>query len=649
MAVTVTRQGNVAVVGIDWPPVNALSQKVRQGLVDAFAALVEDDAVKGVVISGGAGKFIAGADISEMNLPPNEPILPDVVVAIENCPKPVVAAIDGATLGGGLEIALACDHRIANPKAVLGLTETRLGIIPGAGGTQRLPRIVGVDKAIELICGGKILKAQAALELGLVDGLSETVLADAVAAAGTVRKNKVSERAVPVADADAVAVAKKVALKAARGVPAIAEAIGVIEAAADGSFAEGMKRERETFLALRESSEAAALRHLFFAEREAAKVEGLDGVAPRAFARTAVIGAGTMGAGIAVALADAELEVKLIERDAEAAKAGAERVGGIYQKLVERGRLSAAEKDARLGRIEATADWEVLRGVDLVIEAAFEDLDVKIDIFKRLDALLPQGAVLASNTSYLDLNAIAEATGRPQDVLGLHFFSPANVMRLLEIVRADKTAPDVLATGLALAKKIGKQPVVARVCDGFIGNRIYAVYRREAEYLVEDGAAPEEIDAALEAFGFAMGLFAVSDMSGLDIAYSMRKRRAATRDPDERYVDIADRLVESGRLGRKSGAGWYRYDESGAKHVDPEVAALIEGERVRKGITPRTFTAEEIQTRLIGAMAEEGAKILAEGIAQRASDIDVAFVNGYGFPRVKGGPMWFAAQQGDKR
>lgn len=648
MAVDVAKQGDVAVVTIDWPPVNALSQKVRRGLLDAFAALKDDAGVRGVVISGGVGKFIAGADISEMNLPPNDPILPDVVAAIENCPWPVVAAIDGATLGGGLEIALACDHRIANPKAVLGLTETRLGIIPGAGGTQRLPRVVGVAKAIDLICGGEILKAPAAFEMGLVDALSESVLADAIAAAGRVAKSKISQKAVPAGDADKIAASKKAALKSARGVPAIGAAIDVIEAAGTGSFADGLKRERETFLALRESPEAAVLRHLFFAEREAAKVDGLEGVAPRKFARIAVIGAGTMGAGIAVALADAGLAVTLIERDTQAAQAGAQRVARIYQALVERGRLGAAEMDARIGRIAATSDWDTLGDIDLAIEAAFEDLDVKIEIFHKLDAVLPNGAVLASNTSYLDLDAIAGATSRPQDVIGLHFFSPANVMRLLEIVRTSQTAPEVLATGLALARRIGKQPVVARVCDGFIGNRIYAVYRREAEYLLEDGASPYEIDAALEAFGFAMGLFAVSDMSGLDIAYAMRKRRAATRDPKERYVDIADRLVESGRLGRKSGAGWYLYDEAGSKHADPEVIALIDAARASKSITPRVFTPDEIQTRLIGAMAEEGSKVLTEGIAQRSSDIDVAFVNGYGFPRAKGGPMWFAAQQGDR-
>ncbi|QRG09365.1 enoyl-CoA hydratase/isomerase family protein [Xanthobacter dioxanivorans] len=646
--VTVTRHGAVAVIGIDHPPVNALSTGVRQGLLDAVRVLDGDPQVAALVISGGAGRFIAGADIREMSLPPGPPLLPDVVAAIDGCAKPVVAALDGAALGGGCEIALACDLRLAGPKALVGLTETRLGLIPGAGGTQRLPRLTGVAEAIALVCEGRVLKARDALALGLVDAVEGDVLAAAIARAPATAKRRLSALPVPPGDKDAEAAAIARARKGAKGMPAIEEAIRVIRAAEAGDFAAGLAAERAAFLALRESAEAKALRHLFFAEREAGKVPGLEGVAARPVASVAVIGAGTMGAGIAVALADAGLAVTLVERDDEAAVAGLGRVRAVYERQVKSGRISAAQGAERLARVTPTADWGRLASVDLVIEAAFEDLAVKTDIFRRLDAIARPGAVLATNTSYLDLDAIAAATARPQDVVGLHFFAPANIMKLLEVVKAARTAPDVLATALALGKKMGKQAIVAGNCDGFIGNRIYALYRRHAEVLVEDGASPQDVDAALEAYGFAMGLFAVSDMSGLDIAYAMRKRRAATRDPGERYVDIADRLVEAGRLGRKTGAGWYAYDAAGNRAPDPLVTQVIEQARAAKGITPRSFTAEQIQRRLLAVMASEGAKVLAEGIALRASDIDLAFVNGYGFPRIKGGPMWAADAMGLK-
>ncbi|MFS8038907.1 FAD-dependent oxidoreductase [Xanthobacter sp. AM11] len=645
--VRIARHGVVAVVAIDHPPVNALSRAVRQGLLDAMATLEADPAVAAIVLSGGPGRFIAGADIREMALPPSEPILPEVVAAIDSCTKPVVAAIDGAALGGGCEVALACDFRLGGPKALVGLTETRLGIIPGAGGTQRMARLVGVAQAISLVCEGRVVKAQDALALGLLDAVVEgDLLAAAIARAPKEGKRRLSACPVPDGDATAEAAAVTRALKGAKGAPAIASAIRVITGTRNGDFAAGLAAERAAFLVLRESAEANALRHLFFAERKAGKVPGLEGVAARPITSAAVIGAGTMGAGIAVALADAGLRVTLVERDAEAAEAGLGRVRAIYERQVTGGRLTPAEGDARLARVTPTDDWGFIAGVDLVVEAAFEDLAVKTDIFRRLDAIARPGAVLATNTSYLDLDAIAAATNRPHDVVGLHFFAPANVMKLLEVVRAQATAPDVLATALALGRKMGKQPIVAGNCDGFIGNRIYAVYRRHAEYLVADGASPLEVDAALQAYGFAMGIFAVSDMSGLDIAYAMRKRRTATRDPRERYVAIADRLVELGRLGRKSSAGWYAYDAAGKAAADPLVEEVIAAARTQKGIRPRAFTAQEIQRRLLAVMANAGAKVLAEGIALRASDIDLAFVNGYGFPRLKGGPMFAAGEMG---
>jgi 3-hydroxyacyl-CoA dehydrogenase len=392
--------------------------------------------------------------------------------------------------------------------------------------------------------------------------------------------------------------------------------------------------------------EAAAKAYLAAAEGDAAQVPGLDHVAPRPLGRVAIIGGGTMGVGIAVSVAEAGLDVVVIERDAASALAARERLASVYARHLKRATLSDDEKTARVARVAVTDDWDTLGGCTLAIEAAFEDMAVKRDIFARLDALLPPGALLATNTSYLDIDALAATTSRPGDVLGLHFFAPANLMRLLEIVRAARTAPDALATALAFAARLKKQPVVAGVCDGFIGNRIYATYRRHVEYLLEDGAMPEDVDAALEAFGFALGPFAVFDLSGLDIAHAMRRRRDATRDPGERYVHIADRLVEAGRLGRKTGAGWYAYDTEGKKSVDPATAAIILGERARKGLTVRAFSASDIQRRVLAVMANEGAKALAEGIALRASDIDVALVNGYGFPRAHGGPMYAADRRG---
>ena len=392
--------------------------------------------------------------------------------------------------------------------------------------------------------------------------------------------------------------------------------------------------------------EAAAKAYLTAAEVEAARVPGLDGVAPRPIGRVAVIGGGTMGVGIAVSAAEAGLDVVVIERDAAAAEAARARVASVYARHLKRATLSDDEKTTRMARVAVTHDWDTLGGCTLAIEAAFEDMAVKRDIFARLEALLPPGAILATNTSYLDIDALAASTSRPADVLGLHFFAPANLMRLLEIVRAAQTAPDALVTALTLAARLKKQPVVAGVCDGFIGNRIYAAYRRHVEYLLEDGAMPEDVDAALEAFGFAMGPFAVFDLSGLDIAHAMRRRRDATRDPGERYVHIADRLVEAGRLGRKTGAGWYAYDAEGKKSVDPATAAIIMDERARKGFTAHPVSAEDIRRRVLAVMANEGAKALADGIALRASDIDVALVNGYGFPRAHGGPMYAADRRG---
>ncbi len=646
--VRIQRVGTVAIVTIDNPPVNALSQAVRRELLAAFRAFASDRSTTGIVLTGAGRDFVAGADIREMDLPLLEPSLPDVIAVMETCAQPIVAAIGGNALGGGFELALACDRRIAAPNATVGLPEVKLGIIPGAGGTQRLPRIVGMARAIALIAAGRRVAAPEALSLGMVDRVVEgDLLAAAQVEVARAGKRRLSTAAVPPADAAEVEKAAGDAVRAARGVPAVAKAVELVRLAASTPFADALRTERATFLALRDSTEAKALRHLFFAERLAQKVPGIAGAKARPLARAAVIGAGTMGSGIAVALADAGLPVAVVERDAAAVAQGRERVRAIYDRVVAGGRLSSGAADERFARIGFGDDWSALTGVDLVIEAVFEEMDIKLDTFRRLDAIVKPGAVLATNTSYLDVDRIAAATQRPQDVVGLHFFSPANVMRLLEIVRGKATAPDVLASGFALARQIGKVAVVAGVCEGFIGNRIYSTYRRQMEYLVEDGAWPEDIDRALEAYGFAMGPFAVSDLSGLDIGWATRKRRAAARDPRERYVAVADRLCEQGRFGRKTGRGWYFYPEGAKKPVpDPEVRALIEAESTRRGITRRAVGDDEIQRRALAAMINEAAKILAEGIAQRASDIDLVFANGYGFPAFRGGPMFAADTRG---
>ena len=649
LPVRVQRADGIAVVTIDNPPVNALSQAVRSELLRVFRSLVDESDVRGIVLIGAGRDFVAGADIREMDMAPLEPSLPQVILAMEACRQPIVAAISGNALGGGFELALACDRRLAAEGATVGLPEVKLGIIPGAGGTQRLPRLVGAARAIALIAAGRRVPAKEAAALGLVDRVVEgDLLAAARAEVAQANKHRLSEAAVPAGDDAEIEKAAAEALRGARGVPAMGKAIELVRLAAGSlSFDKVVRTERATFVTLRDSAEAKALRHLFFAERNAQKVPGVAGAKARRIERVAVIGGGTMGSGITVALADAGLSVVLVERDDAALAAVRKRIGATYDRVVAGGRLSRAAADERISRIALGTEWAAIAEADLVIEAVFEEMDVKLEVFRRLDELARPGTVLATNTSYLDVNRIAQATRRPQDVVGLHFFSPANVMRLLEIVRGEATAPDVLATGFALARKLGKVAVVAGVCEGFIGNRIFSAYRTQMEYLVEDGAWPEDVDRALEAYGFAMGPFAVFDLAGLDIAWAGRKRRAATRDPRERYVAVADRLCEMGRFGRKTGRGWYLYPEGAKKPVpDPEVRPLIEAEAAAKGIRRRAVTAEEIQQRALATMVNVAAQILAEGMALRASDIDLVEANGYGFPAFRGGPLFAADTRG---
>ncbi len=639
----------VALIEIDNPPVNATSQAVRAGLLAAIREVDNNPRIEAVVIACAGKTFVAGADIREFGQVPREPHLPDVINAIEACSKPVVAAIQGTALGGGCEIALACHARVAEAGASLGLPEVKLGLVPGAGGTQRLPRLVGLDAALDLVTSGRPVKAPEALRLGLIDRLSSGDLRqDAIALAQELigqPLRRTGDRIVTPMDAEAASAKTAEIRKKARGAEAPDKAAELVLQAANLPLQDGMARERETFLELRSSEQSAALRHAFFAEREVMRLPGLDSVEPRSVQKVGIVGAGTMGSGIAIAFADAGFDVRIVETSEQALGAGQARVRDVYDKQVASGRITSAVRDERLKAIGYAVGISSLSDRDLVIEAVFEDLDVKRALFRDLDAILPPGTILATNTSYLDISLIAAATSRPADVVGLHFFSPAHVMKLIEIVRTGATAADVVATGLALAKRLRKIPVVCRVCDGFVGNRILSRYRQQAEYLLEEGALPHEVDAALEAFGFPMGPFAVSDLAGLDINWARRKRLAPTRDPRERYVDIADRLCEAGRFGRKTGAGWYRY-EGGKREVDSAVTALVEEASQRRGLTRRAISADEIQSRIRAAIVNEACKILDEHIVERPLDVDVVMMHGYGYPAWRGGPLFEADRVG---
>ena len=650
--VTTALQGDVLVVTIDNPPVNALGAAVRQGLLAAMQQAQADAAVAAVLLVGAGKAFIAGADIREFGKPPVAPILPEVCRAIENLNKPVVAVLHGAALGGGLEVALSAHYRLALPAATLGLPEVNLGLLPGSGGTQRAPRLMGVQAATTLMLSGQPLKAQAALQAGLVDKLVEgtdplaaglAYLRELLAANAPVRRTRDLAIAEPQAALAWLEEQKTETTKKSRGLFSPLKIIECVQAALQLPFDEGMARERALFMECIDSPQRAGLIHAFFAEREVVKVPEAQAAQPRPVASIAVIGGGTMGAGIAVAALDAGLPVTMIERDAESIARGRANVEKVYNALVAKGRMTDAAQAAVMARYTGSTSYADIANVDLVIEAVFEDIEVKKAVFRELDRMCKPGAVLATNTSYLDIDAIAVATGRPQDVIGLHFFSPANIMKLLEIVVPAKVAPDVVATAFELAKKLKKVPVRAGVCDGFIGNRILAVYKQAADYLLEDGASPYEIDAAVRGFGFAMGPFQVTDLAGGDIGWATRKRRAATRDPKARYVEIADRICERGWFGQKTGRGFYLYpDGARTGQPDPQVLAIVDAERAKKGVTPHSFSADEIMRRYMAAMVNEGAKVVAEGIALRPLDVDVTFVAGYGFPRHRGGPMKWA-------
>ncbi|WP_373568666.1 3-hydroxyacyl-CoA dehydrogenase NAD-binding domain-containing protein [Paracoccus actinidiae] len=649
------REGQIAFIDIDNPPVNALSAAVRQGLAAAMAQLGQDNDAQIAVLSCAGRTFIAGADISEFGKPPVTPFLPDVVALIEASEKPIVAALHGTVLGGGLEVALGAHYRVALPGTRMGLPEVTLGLLPGAGGTQRLPRLVGADAAIDLITSGRQVDARKALELGLIDALAEDTDPRAAGETGALRllsdgvgHRRLSEIPAPQVDADMIDAWRAKVAKSARGQVAPLRALDTIVNGLTLPFEKGMAQERQAFLDLMQTSERAALIHAFFAERRAAQQDDLAGAAPRSVSRVGIVGGGTMGQGIAASALTAGLDVTLVERDEASAAKAAAGIGKMLEGAVKRGKLDAeAASRMQSQAFRAVSYYDPLAQVDLVIEAVFESLEVKQEVFRTLDRICRPGAVLATNTSYLDVNLVAGATTRPQNVIGLHFFSPANVMRLLEIVVADQTAPDVTATAFALARKMGKIGVRSGVCDGFIGNRMMLAYRTAADHLVLDGASPYQVDQAVVALGFPMGPYQVGDLAGLDIGYATRQRKAPTRDPRERMPVFADRLVESSRLGRKSGRGYYIYDEASPQgRPDPEMDGMLADIRTGLGITPRDFSTEEIQDRYMAAMVNEGAKILEEGIAARASDIDVVLLHGYGFPRWKGGPMHWADATG---
>jgi len=650
------RQGDVLVISLCNPPVNALGVAVRQGLKQAIEQAQADAGVRAVLVVGEGKTFIAGADIREFGKPPMPPSLPEVCNQIEASGKLVVAAIHGPALGGGLEVAMSAHYRLALPGAKLGLPEVNLGLLPGAGGTQRAPRLMGAKAAAELMLSGKQLSAKAAQAAGLVDRLAEgddpvaaglayvNELLEQGAAPRRTRDLAIADKAAALADLDAL---QAETAKKSRGLFSPLKIIECVRAAVELPFDEGVARERALFVECLNSPQRAGLVHAFFAERETAKVPEARGAAPRALNRVAVIGGGTMGAGITVAALDAGLPVVMIERDAESIARGQANVEKVYNGLIAKGRMTEEGKAAILSRYTPGTSYEAIADVDLVIEAVFEDIEVKKAVFQELDRVCKPGAVLATNTSYLDIDAIAGSISRPQDVIGLHFFSPANIMKLLEIVVPAKVSPDVVVTAFELARRMKKIPVRAGVCDGFIGNRILAVYKQAADYIMEDGASPYEIDEAVRGFGYPMGPFQVTDLAGGDIGWAARKRRAATRDPKARYVEVADRICERGWFGQKTGRGFYLYPQ-GARvgQPDPEVLAIVDAERQKKGIVPRKFTAEEIMRRYMAAMVNEGAKVVEEGIALRPLDVDVTFLSGYGFPRFRGGPMQYADMVG---
>ncbi|MGJ9416401.1 3-hydroxyacyl-CoA dehydrogenase NAD-binding domain-containing protein [Massilia sp. CMS3.1] len=645
--------GSVAVITLNNPPVNGLGMDTRTAAVEALRRAAEDDAVKAIVITGAGKVFSGGADIREFNSPKalTEPTLHTLIATAENSVKPVVAAIHGVCMGGGLELSLGCHYRVATRGAQIGLPEVKIGLVPGAGGTQRLPRVVGLELGLNMIVSGNPVLSELLAETKLFDKVfaeGADLVASAVEFANGIADArplpKVRNLKVDYPNHEAFLQFSRNTVKAMAGVfPAPLECVECVAAAVTMKFEEGLKYERDRFLALAQTDESKALRHAFFAERAASKVPDVPGDTPtRNIARAAVIGAGTMGGGIAMNFANAGIPVTILETKQEALDKGLALIRKNYENTVKKGKLSPEKAGQRIGLISGTLSYEEIAQADIVIEAVFEDMGVKETVFRQLDAVMKPGAILASNTSTLDLDRIAAFTERPQDVIGLHFFSPANVMKLLEIVRGKETGKDVLATALALSKKIKKTGVVSGVCDGFIGNRMLEQYLRQAFFLLEEGVLPEQIDKAIEKFGFAMGPFRMSDLAGNDIGWYIRKRRTI-ETPDIDYSKVPDLLCEQGRFGQKTGAGWYDYKAGDrTAYPSPVVNDLIMSQLQASGAESRKVSDQEIVQRLLFALVNEGALILEEGIALRASDIDMVYLTGYGFPLHRGGPMLYA-------
>jgi len=642
--ISTQRIGDILVIVSNNPPVNALGQAVRAGLAEAIAHATAEPAIRAVIIRCDGRTFFAGADITEFGKPPVGPSLPDVVDAIEQCPKPVVAAIHGTALGGGLELALACHYRIAIPSARLGLPEVKLGLLPGAGGTQRLPRVIGVAAALSMIVTGDPVTAARALEIGLLDRVAQEgslvdealiLAAEMAQGAGhpvsSLRTDRIAETANHLQVFDKFIAENSRRLK---GFDAPKACIEAVRAAVELPFDQGIKRERELFMKLVSGTQSKAMRHLFFAERLAAKIDGIPADTSLIdIAKVGILGAGTMGGGIAMNFLSAGLPVTMVEREQAALDRGVATIRKNYERSAARGRLTGEQVEQAMALLKPTLDYDDLADCDLVIEAVFELMEIKKDVFRRLDTIVKPGAILASNTSYLNIDEMAAETRRPEAVLGLHFFSPANIMRLLEVVRGAKTSPSVLKTVMALAKRIGKIAVVSGVCPGFIGNRMLSPRQREAQKLLLEGATPWEVDAALTEFGFPMGPFQMADLAGLDLGWTVEGSTSST---------IREVLCERGRRGQKSSKGFYDYDESRRGAPSPETEAIIADFAARSGLPQRKFSADEIRERLLYPMINEGAQILAEGMAQRASDIDIVWLNGYGWPAFTGGPMFWA-------
>ncbi len=660
--VQLSRDGDVAVITINNPPVNALSAGVPEGIETAIAEIEKDAGVKAAVLIGGGKTFIAGADINmfvqmtsgkggRINLLPT-------LLKIEDCTKPVVVAIHGNALGGGLEVAQACHYRVASPDARVGQPEVSLGIIPGAGGTQRLPRLAGIAKSVELCTVGKPIKAAEAAKAGIIDRLIEgDLLKGAVAFAREVAGKKApktrelsTKLGTAAENAPIFAAARDNARKKMRGLPAPMAAIDAIEAATKMPFEQGCEEEARLFDKCLYSDESKALIHVFFAEREAAKIPDVPKETPVIPVNSvAILGAGTMGSGIAMVCANAGIPVVMKDADQAALDRGLANIQKNYATSVKRGRFTQQQVDERMKLIKPTLAWEDFSKADLVIEAVFEGMELKKQVFAELDRACKRGAILASNTSTLDIDEIAASTSRPEAVIGTHFFSPANVMRLLELVRGKKSSKEVIATCMQLAKKIGKVAVLVGNCRGFVGNRMFLPYIREAQFLVEEGASPEAVDGALTAWGMAMGPLAVGDLGGLDVAWRIRKEFKHLEKPGARQPYVEDKLCEMGRFGQKTGSGWYKYDAERKATADPEVIALVKKWNAESGIPQRNIPAEEIVDREVYCLVNEGARILEEGYALRAGDIDTIYLNGYGFPGFRGGPMWYADTVGLKK